>query len=401
MLRCVSLFTGAGGFDIGLARAGFRAIFAADLEPRCAETYKHPSNFGPDAPFLVEDIADVHRARIESEATDSVDNLDLLVGGPPCPPYSKSRFYRKDKPRGILDPVGDVTLRGYLRALVELRPRAFLFENVHGFAYKVHPEGHRLLCTTAKSLGYELTEDVINAADYGVPQIRKRFILVGVQEGRFAFPNPTHTDSRKGQLSFDGLDCAPWRTAGDALSDLDTEENACDEGHFAGGQFNELLRQIPPGDNYLYFTEKRGHQNPVFKWRSRYWSFLLKLSPDLPSWTIQARRSNNMGPFHWRSRILRIDEVKRLQTFPDDWYLSGTTEQRWRQVGNAVPPLLAEALARPLANHLGGNGVAIPGAPELPAFARAPGLLDCTRAPERTTGGSGVAGRAVGSSPST
>jgi hypothetical protein len=108
-----------------------------------------------------------------------------------------------------------------------------------------------------------------------------------------------------------------------------------------------------------------------------------------------------MGPFHWRSRILRIDEVKRLQTFPDDWYLSGTTEQRWRQVGNAVPPLLAEALARPLANHLGGNGVAIPGAPELPAFARAPGLLDCTRAPERTTGGSGVAGRAVGSSPST
>lgn len=72
----------------------------------------------------------------------------------------------------------------------------------------------------------------------------------------------------------------------------------------------------------------------------------------MPSWTIQARRSNNMGPFHWRNRILRIGEIKRLQTFPDDWYLAGNIEQQWRQVGNAVPPLLAELLARSIRAQL-------------------------------------------------
>jgi DNA (cytosine-5)-methyltransferase 1 len=92
----------------------------------------------------------------------------------------------------------------------------------------------------------------------------------------------------------------------------------------------------------------------MFRWRSRYWSFLLKLSRDLPSWTIQARRSNNMGPFHWRNRILRISEIKRLQTFPDDWHLAGTIEKQWRQVGNAVPPQLAEVLGRALWEQLGG-----------------------------------------------
>jgi DNA (cytosine-5)-methyltransferase 1 len=146
-------------------------------------------------------------------------------------------------------------------------------------------------------------------------------------------------------------------TTGEVLADLDTDENASDDGHFAGGQFHDVLREIPPGDNYLYFTAKRGHPAPMFEWRSRYWSFLLKLSPEMPSWTIQARRSNNMGPFHWRNRILRIEEVKRLQTFPDEWYLDGTLEQQWRQVGNAVPPLLAEHVGWALAAHLASHGV--------------------------------------------
>ncbi len=144
----------------------------------------------------------------------------------------------------------------------------------------------------------------------------------------------------------------PGITAREALSDLDTPQNASDEGHFAGGQFNNLLKLIPPGDNYLYFTEKRGHPDPKFRWRSRYWSFLLKLSPELPSWTIQARRSNNMGPFHWRNRILRIEEIKRLKTFPDSFQLSGNTEQQWRQVGNAVPPALAFSIGQALRKHL-------------------------------------------------
>jgi DNA (cytosine-5)-methyltransferase 1 len=352
MPKCVSLFTGAGGFDIGLAAAGFNVVFSTDIEPLCKLTYQAPDNFGPDAAFHVGNISDVSRELIETTSDETLDDLDLLVGGPPCPPYSKSRFYRKDKPRGINDPVGDETLRGYLRLLEELRPRAFLFENVAGFAYKVHPEGFELLRETAQRLGYSVSFEVLNAADYGVPQIRQRFIMVGVKGRKFEFPSPTHMDPEKWDGSLFGARLPSWRTAGEALRELDTEANADDDGHFAGGQFNSLLKQIPPGDNYLYFTEKRGHPNPVFKWRSRYWSFLLKLSPDKPSWTIQARRSNNMGPFHWRSRILRIEEVKRLQTFPDGWFLAGTVEQQWRQVGNAVPPRLAEYLGRAILTHL-------------------------------------------------
>ncbi|WP_315899132.1 DNA cytosine methyltransferase [Xanthomonas citri] len=101
-----------------------------------------------------------------------------------------------------------------------------------------------------------------------------------------------------------------------------------------------------------FFTEERGHVEPQFKWRSRYWSFLLKLSKDLPSWTIQARRSNNMGPFHWRSRILRISEIKRLQTFPDNYHFSGSIEKQWRQIGNAVPPLVAEVFGKAIFNSI-------------------------------------------------
>jgi DNA (cytosine-5)-methyltransferase 1 len=320
-----------------------------DNEPVCADS--HRLNFGEDAAFyrgsIKEFVAELSTGNL-SELTG--EPIDLLVGGPPCPPYSKSRFYRKEKPRALRDELAWETINGYLDTLRLLTPRAFVLENVAGLAYKVHREALDLILEAAVEAGYRCEWRVVNAADYGVPQIRERFILVGVREGAFEFPAPTHAKS-PGESLLDAP-LQDWRTAGEVLQDLDTEENADDTGHFAGGQYHDLLRQIPPGDNYLYFTEKRGHPEPVFRWRSRYWSFLLKLSPNLPSWTIQARRSNNMGPFHWRNRILRIEEVKRLQTFPDDWQLAGTVEQQWRQIGNAVPPLLAQRFGEAISEHL-------------------------------------------------
>lgn len=346
-MRCVSLFSGCGGLDLGVERAGFRVVLGIDNEPLCTQSYK--ANF-PDARVYLGSVSDFVRDLKAGALLDGDAEIDLLVGGPPCPPYSKSRFYRKEKPRALKDDVAWETINGYLDTLRFLMPSAFILENVAGLAYKVHREALELLLGEAGEAGYSCTWSVINAANYGVPQVRERFVLVGVRNGSFELPHPTHAKSPGSDLLNAAL--APWRTAGEAIGDLDTEENADDAGHFAGGQFHDLLCQIPPGDNYLFFTEKRGHPEPQFRWRSRYWSFLLKLSPKLPSWTIQARRSNNMGPFHWRNRILRIEEVKRLQTFPDDWHLAGTLEQQWRQVGNAVPPLMAEAIATAVKAHL-------------------------------------------------
>jgi DNA (cytosine-5)-methyltransferase 1 len=342
-MRSISLFSGCGGLDIGLHEVGFRTALASDLELLCAETWRRNM---PSVPFLGGRIGAWTRADVAEAMGGTIGEIDLVAGGPPCPPFSKSRFYRKEKPRALDDPNGWETVDGYLRMLEWVRPRAFILENVKGLAYKVHADALETIIERAEKLGYKVSTDVLNAADFGVPQIRERCFVVGSLDGKIALPKPTHSrDQLDGRL--------PWVTAGEVLADLDTEENASDEGHFAGGQHHGLLRQVPPGDNYLYFTEKRGHPNPQFKWRGRYWSFLLKLSPNMPSWTIQARRSNNMGPFHWRSRILRIAEIKRLQTFPDDFELAGTIEQQWRQVGNAVPPMLAAAVGRSVAEAIG------------------------------------------------
>ena len=349
-MRCVSLFSGCGGLDLGLEQAGFTIVLAVDNDAHCAASYRANR---PETPFLHGSVTDLTAELMEAlSGGETAKGIDLLAGGPPCPPYSKSRFYRKSKPRALNDKVGQETMAGYLNALRILRPRAFLLENVAGMAYKVHEEALRLIESTAADLGYTCTGRVINAANYGVPQIRERFFLVGMRGEAYEFPPQTHTQG-DARAELNGRAHLPrWRTASEAIRDLDTEENADDTGHFAGGKFHDLLKQIPPGDNYLFFTKERGHPNPVFGWRKRYWSYLLKLSPDMPSWTIQARRSNNMGPFHWRSRILRIEEVKRLQTFPDDWQLAGTLERQWRQVGNAVPPLLALQLGTAMRSQL-------------------------------------------------
>jgi len=347
-MLCVSLFSGCGGLDIGISNAGFNVILANDNDAYCRDSYLANN---PGTAFHFGSVGELTESVLRGYLGESFNCIDLLAGGPPCPPFSKSRFYRKDKPRGIDDPTGWETISGYFDVLTTIKPKAFLLENVPGMEYKVHSDALEYAVHRASELGYHCSRRVVNAANYGVPQIRERFFMVGLLDGCFEFPLETHHNAPK-QTDLFGITKIPWVTAGTAINDLDTEENASDEGHYAGGKHHELLREVPPGDNYLYFTEKRGYPKPIFIWRSRYWSFLLKLSPSLPSWTIQARRSNNMGPFHWRNRILRIEEIKRIQTFPDGWILSGNVERQWRQIGNAVPPLLAEVLAKAIYDKL-------------------------------------------------
>ena len=336
-MTCVSLFSGCGGLDLGLQRVGFRIAVAMDMMENCEQS--HAANF-PNSLFLRVKGTELTTEKLLGLAKQ-IGPVDLLAAGPPCPSFSKSRFYRKEKQRALDDANGRETFDAFFRTLRVLRPRAFLLENVKGLTYKVHAEALDELLRESKNLGFKVWYEVLNAADYGVPQIRERCFVVGLREGEFMFPSPSHSKSGLGGLPL-------WRTAGEVLDELDTPETWGDEGHKAGGRHRKLLELVPPGRNYLHFTAERGHPDPIFRWRSRYWSFLLKLSPDLPSWTIQARRSNNMGPFHWRNRILRISEIKRLQAFPDGFVLCGKVDDQWRQIGNAVPPVLAEALGRQL-----------------------------------------------------
>lgn len=131
----------------------------------------------------------------------------------------------------------------------------------------------------------------------------------------------------------------PHVTAGQALEGLVTEPEA---GEAVNGKYGHLLPAIPPGDNYLFYTERRGHPDPQFNWRSKYWSFLLKLSPGKPSPTIQAQPGPYIGPFHWENRRLRLGELKRLFTYPDNFDFVGSRSSVQAQAGNSVPPQLAE-----------------------------------------------------------
>lgn len=141
-------------------------------------------------------------------------------------------------------------------------------------------------------------------------------------------------------------------TSGEVLADLHTEPEEQDG---VNGKFGHLLPEIPPGGNYLHFTAHEGHPRPLFEWRSRYWTFLLKLDPNRPASTIQAQPGPYVGPFHWDNRRLRVPELKRLHGFPDDFQFAGSRRDVQVQVGNAVPPLLARVVAEAIRGQLAGD----------------------------------------------
>lgn len=351
MPNVLSIYSGAGGIDCGFADAGFDICFSTDFwQPACDTLRKNGTS------MLVEcaDIRCVDYAANLAKIGMAASDIDVLVGGPPCPAYSKSRFYRKDKKRALEDE-NSYTLYEYFRALREIRPKVFFFENVFGFVYKPHQAAFDLLKSQSEELGYDIAYKVVNTADYGVPQTRERFICVGVRRDlgkRFVFPEPTHYNPDNNKLSDEQrASMKPWVTCGDAIGDLDYPLPE-DEYMQAGSKHKDLLKLVPPGENYLYFTAERGYPEPIFKWRSRYWSFLLKLSPDRPSWTIQASFSNNMGPFHWTNRFLRINEIKRIQTFDDGYEFCGEFKDQWRQVGNAVPVKMAYVVANEIKKQI-------------------------------------------------
>lgn len=342
-LAAISLFSGAGGLDLGAERAGYRVLAAIENDSAAAATLR--ANF-PHTQVLERDIRGVETREFLSVAGIGAGEAELLVGGPPCTPFSKSGNWLEYKRTGK-DASADL-LDHYVRVLSEAKPRTFLLENVFGLAYRNHNAFwlQRLL-VTFRQLGYHVDHRVLLAADYGVPQRRQRLFILGSRDGTPCFPLPTHSgphETRRWDRSL-----PPHVSSGEAIGNLAHRADLTESEEIVTGTFAHLLPKVPPGDNYLYFTAKRNHPEPVFKWRSRYWNFLLKLHPEQPAPTIQAQPGPWVGPFHWNNRRLRLAEIKRLQTFPDDYEIVGSRRSAQIQIGNAVPPLLAERIASSLA----------------------------------------------------
>jgi DNA (cytosine-5)-methyltransferase 1 len=350
--KVISLFTGAGGIDYGFEAAGFETAVALDFDHESCETLRRNRKW----PVIEGDLVTVSVEEILETAALGRGEADVLTGGPPCQPFSKSGYWARGASGRLLDPRA-ATLDGFLRVLEGALPKAFLLENVHGIAYSAKSEGLELLLREIAKINrrtgsnYRPACAVVNAAWYGVPQLRERFFMIAARDGAaFHFPEATH---RPGSTDDRELIHLPaYRTAWDALADVTPSFN---EDLEVKGKWADLLPSIPEGANYIWHTERGGGLR-LFGWRRRYWTFLLKLAKALPSWTIQAQPGPAVGPFHWQNRRLSMRELCRLQTFPDDVVINGGRTAVQRQVGNAVPSLLAEVMAREIKTQLLGYG---------------------------------------------
>jgi DNA (cytosine-5)-methyltransferase 1 len=219
--------------------------------------------------------------------------LDLIAGGPPCQPFSKAAQWTSTGRTGLKDPRARL-VGGFISLIEKFLPRAIIIENVPGFVRGPTSALRSLqlrLAAVNKRVGtsYHIQCWVIDAADYGVPQHRQRAILIAFRDGRrFQLPVPTHH----------GAYIRSW----DALHDY-TETNPPGP----AGSWTALLPSIPEGHNYQWLTA-RGGGIELFGWRTRYWSFLLKLARDRPSWTLPASPGPNTGPFHRDNRPLSTRE---------------------------------------------------------------------------------------------
>lgn len=332
----LSLFSGAGGMDIGLSRAGYEHVGLVEIGRLQRETLQSNTNW----PLLGNgDINDLATRLRPGDLGISRGDLGLLAGGPPCQPFSMAAQWAAQGRRGMLDSRAQ-TVESTLSLVRVFLPHAVLFENVSGFVQGPRSAMAYLneefsSINREEGVKYRLHVRILNAADYGVPQNRRRAIVVALRDGGdFSWPEKTHTGSP--------------RTAWDALWDVRLRSKPV-----ARGKWAELLPLIPEGRNYLWLTS-RGGGPELFGYRTKYWNFLLKLAHDQPSWTLPASPGPSTGPFHWENRPLAVEEQLRIQGFPDGWRIAGSHREQTVQVGNATPALLAELLGMAIRRSLAG-----------------------------------------------
>jgi DNA (cytosine-5)-methyltransferase 1 len=323
-LVAVSLFSGGGGLDLGLSLAGFEFKYANDEVQSYCETIS--LNF-PQCFTEVKDVKYLQGNKIR--ALIKAQKISLLAGGPPCQAFS---ILGK---RGSFSDIRGQLVFEYVRLINELKPEAFIFENVPGLLTLNKGKDWESLryCFQVKT-GYKIHINILNAADYGVPQTRKRVFVIGFRchSIEFKFPTQLYRDSSDSDLLNQHL--PSWIPAKLALENVDALPNHKIRIH--GERVRSRYEKIPPGGR-----DKVDHTD--------------RINPEKPSGTVLVGSKAGGGrPFihPYLPRHLTVREVARLQSFPDWYTFSGTSTAQYRQVGNAVPPLLGFAIGQSIRDAL-------------------------------------------------
>jgi DNA (cytosine-5)-methyltransferase 1 len=236
----------------------------------------------------------------------------------------------------------------YLRMIEELKPDGFILENVESLLHPKNVDAVSALEETIDKLGYKYIVYKANGIEFGVPQKRKRVFFIASKKEIKTSPIKTNGSTKEIILN---PNLKPYERIVDWIGKYDDPAYSDDYDSTEGKYFEDLLA-VPPGQNYIALTENRGYPNPKFISGKRYWTFLLKLHPALPSWTIIASPGHWEGPFHWNNRRLRLKEIAAIQTFPEDYNFVGSRRSIHKQIGNAVPPLLGKAMVQHLIKNL-------------------------------------------------
>jgi DNA (cytosine-5)-methyltransferase 1 len=339
----VSLFTGAGGLDIGLERAGLKAVSLCEIEKVYCDTLHDNQQFrhadGIDyfhgASILKADICDVAWTDLAVGK-----EIDLVVGGPPCQAFSSS-----GKQLSVLDARGKL-VHEFLRIVDELKPRMFLFENVRGLVTARDSTGepggviHDLI-DQFHELRYSCRPALLNSADYGSFQRRVRCFILGSQCGEAPlFPGPTHQKEA-------GFFNTKWRTLGQFLS----EHADMDQSHYTypTHALAQQLQRLPDGSG-IKSPGKAEPTRPSGHWGYRQGTFIADKS--LPARTVTGSASQDWVRYDGLLRRLTLHEAQLLQGFPCDWHILGTKAQKFKQVGNAVPAVFGQLLGHIIKDHL-------------------------------------------------
>jgi len=332
----LSAFTGAGGLDLGFEAAGFRVIgcIEHDVIAHSTLAVNRPN-------WLRLEPRDINLCAAALAPHDlglQRGELSAIIAAPPCQPFSKAAQLSSTGRVGVVDKRA-TTVCSLIELVRSFLPEVLVIENVTGFV--TGPSAAAPMVVSAlRAIDDEYGTSyqtavwkILDAANFGVPQHRRRVFYVATRSGyQLTWPVETHA--------------ARPLTSWDAIGEIRPVHTPK-----ATGKWADLLPSIPAGSNYLWHT-KAGGGTPLFGYRTRFWSFLLKLSPSQPSWTLPASPGPSTGPFHWLNRPLAVEEAARLQSFPSHWRFAGSLRQQLRQIGNATPPLLAEHIARAIGSQL-------------------------------------------------